>query len=661
MTKSKPTKQLRDMTPEEQLKASNPDLTPEAMAKIEGILKYFESHQFPVIDFARPNNSKQNAPPQKKSKDAYPNYDQYMHLPAQHDMKKWMETVQKLYQMERAGHSRVASIRQATSGWKITETYDFLNWLRFHESGSHMKYKMAQLWYENGAPGYFLQIKPDPVQEPAPQADGKDIDFAREEASMNAEKREKIEKQRNKIIGRLDSAEKLLRSPDGQMFAGHELDALMEAIYQLKRKIQMVNKLSTSTRLYEDMIVREANVLQRQGFVKAAELLYAAAQANNPPPPGTGTPGGINIALSPTPPDSPSAPMNPGAPGGLPSVGPGMPQQAPADGGAPNVGPNENSPTKLQGNPPANPPTASAGPDSPMPQGKPTEGIPGFLANLDDKAGADDDELEVRDADPLEVEDDDHLMVTEGQAMPGGVNEPLTTAPVPTRPMALPDLPEAPKAPKAPKAPPVKGLDDPATETPLEVTEDDVAQPPADERGESPAASDFDAKVDAVFSNVTIDDIVAKLEDIAKIFKTREVPRQLGVVDMMLDSLGLASYFPSLSEAINKSLESNNYISTRLDDILSRLRGSMSGKGVDLKGGGPERPEVAGIKKNLSDADEKEKRRKQQRKEMEAAELEGGGKEAPEVEIEEDLGPKPPAPPARQPAAAPLPAPRPLG
>lgn len=651
---TKPKIPISEMSPKKQLQVANPDITPEIQAKLDKLIEFFGRHG---IDYKKFEFEKRKA---------YPNYDQYMSIPSQHDMEKWLKAVQSIYQMENGGHSRVASIRQATSGWKVTETFDFLNWLRFYEGGAHLKYKMAQLWYENGAPGYFLHIKPDQAKEPEPTVN-KDIDFAREEATMNSEKREKIEKQRNKIIGRLDSAEKLLRSPDGQLFAGPELDALMEAIYQLKRKIQLVNKVSTSTRLYDDMIVREANVLQRGGFTKAAEWLFTNAQANNPPPAGTGTLGGINFIPPPAGVDSPSAPLNPGAPGGLPSVGPGMSQNAPAGTGVPEVGPNENSPTNLQGVAKGAPPTAGATPASVGPDVVAPEGIQGFLANMDtskmttqeDKATAEDDELEVRDAEPLEVVDEDHLMVTEAQAMPGGINEPITTAPPPTRPAALPEVPEgeaAPKASKAPKLP--KGLDDPATETPLEMTGDDVAQPPKDEMSPSPTASDFDAKVDAVFSNVTIDDIVAKLEDIAKIFKTREVPRQLGVVDMMLDSKGLASYFPSLSEAINKSLESNNYISTRLDDILSRLRGAMSGKGVDLKGTNEEVPEVAGIKKNLTDADEKEKRRKEQRKAQEVAELEGGGKEVPEVEIEEDLGaPKPPS----RPPVAPAPTARPLG
>src|SRR5581483_6338478 len=179
MTKPKEHKSIREMSPKKQLEVAGPDLTPDAMKKLESIIKYFQEHGFPTIDFPkyRPGD-----------KSAYPNYDQYMSILNQHDMNKWMETVQNIYRMEQAGHSRVACIRQATAGWKITETFDFLNWLRFYESGNHMKYKMAQLWYENGAPGYFLQIKPDPVKEPEPQPTGHDIDFAREEASMNSEK-----------------------------------------------------------------------------------------------------------------------------------------------------------------------------------------------------------------------------------------------------------------------------------------------------------------------------------------------------------------------------------------------------------------------------------------------------------------------------------------
>jgi hypothetical protein len=610
MTKHKGHKAIIDMPSKEQLEevALRPysdeelEMTPELEKKIEGLMSFFDRagisydkydpDSLPKLDFS--------------GKKAYPNNDQYMHIPGQHDVDKWIYAVRTIQYLEARGTGRVQAIRQSTSGWNPIETFDFLNWLKFHESGDHMKYKFAQLWfeespgkrvYQNGDPGYFLHIKPDP-QTPEPR---QDIDFAKSPSAYDVgadEKKSIIEKQRNKIIGRLDSAEKLMRSQEGQMFAGKEFETLLEAIYQLKKKIQLVNKVSASTRLYEDMIVREANILVRGGFTKAANVLFSVAQANNPPTADAGKKDG-GATPSPTPPAPPAEGQ--GNAGGLPSTGPGAPTTPPD-------APNENSPVQK------------------------------FLTNLEtgkvttkeDKQGVDDD-LEVSDTLDVELADDE-LLVTEAQVAPPG-----------------PPPPDAPAPPDAPVdvAPP--DVAPPVVEEPLEVTEDDIAAP-AEKTPQS--TSDFDSRVNQVFSNITVTDVVAKLEDLAKVFKTREIPRQLGIIDMMLDSLGLASYFPSLSEATNKALESNNYISTRVEDILSKLRGSMGTKEIDLKGGDtPDRPEVAGIKQKLQSDEEKEKNRKQMRKDQETAELTGKTKETPEVEIAEDLGAPPAAPPAPAPAA----------
>jgi hypothetical protein len=597
MTKHKSHKAIIDMPSKEQLGevALRPysdkelEMTPELESKIEKLMQFFDKagisydkfdpDSMPKLDFS--------------DKKAYPNNDQYMHIPGQHDVEKWVKALQTIRYLESKGTGRVPAIRRVVSGWHLLETFDFLNWVKFYESGDHMKYKFAQLWYENGDPGYFLHIKQDPQPEPARH---QDIDFAKTPAPSDTsadEKKSIIEKQRNKIIGRLDSAEKLMRSQEGHMFAGKEFESLLEAIYQLKKKIHMVNKVSESTRLYEDMIVREANILVRGGFVKAAEVLYSVAQANNPPPPGTGKKDDKK-ALTATPPAPPTEGQ--GSAGGLPSTGPGSPTTPPDS-------PNENSPV-----------------------GKFLDNLEtGKVTTKDDKQKLDDD-LEVNDS--FDVEDvEDELLVTEAQDV---------APPPPTPPVA--------------KAPPVEKAA-PATEEPLEVTEDDIAAPPNKDTI-APVAGDFDSKVNAVFSNISVADVVAKLEDLAKVFKTREIPRQLGIIDMMLDSLGLASYFPSLSEATNKALESNNYISTRVEDILSKLRGSMASKEIDLKGGDtPENPEVAGIKQKLKSDEDKEKARKQMRKDQESAELEGKNKETPEVEIAEDLGAPPAAPPAPAPAA----------
>jgi hypothetical protein len=592
--------------------------------KIQDLIRFLGEHGINYDKFATALDDKR----------AYPNYDQYMYVPGQHNLNKWLETVRKIFAAEKGGTTRVNAVRQATNGWNLMETFDFLNWLRFYQEGTHLKYKTAQLWYENGQPGYFLQIKPDAPKPTEPTVDHNAVDNVREDSERSDERKRIIEKQRQKIIGRLDSAEKLLRSPEGQLFAGPELENLMEAIYSLKKKVQLVNKLSTSTRLYEDMIVREGNVLRRNGFVKAAEVLYSIAQANNPPPLGTGVKGPINAIPAVVSPDDPSGAGHPGAPGGLPSVGPGMPQSP----GSPPTGASETQPVDPKS--PAKMPDGSIaqGPPSPMPEDAP-KGITEFLEGTEtagktvpeDQQGVE-DELNVEE-DSLEVQDE-QLLVTEAQMAPPVEDVPMTTHP--RKPKSL--------EPQAPK----------------DVTND---TPPANEAGVTDApsgAKDFDRIIDSALANVTVADTVAKLEDISKIFKTREIPRQLALVDMMLDSLGLASYFPTLSEAINKSLESNNYVATRIEDIISRLRGAISGRTVDLKGETtPDR--AGGVAQNLQNQNDKEQASKKMRKEQENAELQGGaGKESPQVEIGEDLGALPAAPrttPAQAPVNPPLPRP----
>lgn len=519
------------------------------------------------------------------SKKAYPNYDQYMYIPGQYDTQKWLQTARDLFYKEKNGLDRVNAVRQVTTGWNNMETFNFLNWLKYYEEGAHLKYKMANFWYENGSPGYFLHIKKDPEKDDV-SVDGKDIDSAKDSSVDNtsaSEKRSVIEKQRRKIVARLDSVEKLLRSEEGQVFGGTELEALLDAIYQLKKKVHMINKISTSTRLYDDIIVREANVLGKKGFIKAANLLYSVADNNTLPSSETPASADPLANAGQVSPDGPTKPS--GAPGGLPSTGPGAPQVPPA--------PDQNSPMSL--------------------------GISQFIENMNGDVDQNDDELEVMDS-------EDELTV-EAQATPLTPNL---------------DKVEKPKV---------------TIKDPLEVDENTTPT------SENVTLKDFDHMIDAAFSSLTITDVVSKLEDLAKIFKTREVPRQLAVVDMMLDSLGLASFFPSLSEATNKALESNNYISTRVEDILSKLRGAMKTKDIDLKGGeGATKtsPELEGVKSNLKNQSDKEQARKQMRKDMESKELEGGDKETPNVEIEEDLS-KPAQSPKVAPTKTPLPnAPRPL-
>src|SRR5574338_968274 len=192
MTSSKPkeTDLLKRPYTDEELDTSSDDVK----AKLEKLMKFFDEsgidydkfdpESIPKLDFGK--------------RRAYHNNEAYMYIPGQHDTNKWLQAISDIYRQEKAGQNRITAIRRVTSGWNIMETYDFLNWMKFYEDGDHMKYKFAQLWYENpDLPGYAFTYKKDPepakVQEVQPA-----IDFAKNRAQEDSERRSLIEKQRNK-------------------------------------------------------------------------------------------------------------------------------------------------------------------------------------------------------------------------------------------------------------------------------------------------------------------------------------------------------------------------------------------------------------------------------------------------------------------------------
>jgi hypothetical protein len=558
------------------------------------------------------------------NKTAYPNNeDQYMHIPGQRNTDKWINAVKEILFKENNGLDNKTAISQVTSGWGEVEVYDFINWFKYYKEGAHLKYKYAQsqFYYGDLNNGYMIPVKKEQNQESPPA----DVDFSKDMTS-DSEKKHLIEKQRNKIIGRLDSVEKLLRTDHGHMFSGKEFESLLEAIYDLKKRIQMINKKTTSSKSYDDLIVRQANILNKNGFVKAASYLSSIAEEKEAPlssAPETATPG-VNLNKKTDKSPVPASPAPPAQGSGSAS---GDPTSVPGAANSAENTPN-NSPNPAKTN---TPPVAVTAPAIPK---EPLTGIPGFMEKLRTGPGSN----QADDCnDVLEVQDDEQILTVEAQALP---DAPLPPA-APEPPLTTVDAPPAPMPAKLPKPP----------ENKLEVSEDDIKKDNTDG-----VKSEFDSKIDIAFANLKVDDVVAKLEDLAKVFKTREIPRQLAIVDMMLDQLGFASFFPSLSEATNKSLESNNYISTRVEDIISKLRGAMVTHDIDLNGNEVEQnPEVSAIKNKLQSDTEKEKARKEMRKEQENQDLEAKTKPTPDIEVEEELAPSAPPPAAPKAPASPAP------
>lgn len=484
------------------------------------------------------------------------------------DTVKWVQAARDLYYQVHKGTRWQSALQKLTENWDTMEKLDFENWLKFYEEGVQHKYKQAQMsyWGDQNNLGYYLPVPQSTKPEMLPPK----LDMNTMKVPTNhpdilqEEKRKTIETQRQKILSRLDSAEKLWRAEEGHMLGGAEYESVMDALYQLKKKIQVVNKISTSVKLYQDMMIREANVLSGRGYKQASEFITKIAQAV----PSVAEP--LNPAL-----------VGDGQAGTLPGQAPGqVPQE--------NNNPSDISvdPTQ-QAASPETPPTNLPSTSEPL-----SAGMQEFLAGLDHAA------TPISVDDNLEVNEADTEFVTEAQAAPVTIpNEPI----------------------------------------------EEVSSPSATE------GDNFDKKLDATFTHLTIGDVVNKLEDLAKVFKTREIPRQIAMVDMMLDRLGWASFFPSLAEANNKALEANNYMLTRIDDILSKLRGAMETKDLDLKNDTAAPPNE--MANRLQDMDTKEKAKKQMRKEIEEQNLVSKKPEAT-VEMKEDL-----AAPAKMQTPAPIPTP----
>lgn len=120
------------------------------------------------------------------------------------------------------------------------------------------------------------------------------------------------------------------------------------------------------------------------------------------------------------------------------------------------------------------------------------------------------------------------------------------------------------------------------------------APPPPEPGEEKKGKKGKKGKGENPFSDSSVADVIDILEPLARKLKEREQVRELSRADMMMEGLGIVSYFPELGEAMAKLIESDNYVSSRLEKIIGKLRGGEGGKGKGeeeppaIEMGGPE-------------------------------------------------------------------------
>jgi len=529
------------------------------------------------------------------TKISYPNISFYSTTKEQ-DIEKWKMAAKNFRYLQKLGNNHDNSLQQATAGWTNMERQNFLNWLKFYEEGNDKKYARAQYL----APGYYLPKNKnvDIDENPIIDIEEEDIKKQKELEAEEAKRQEEYEQQqreeekqqiiktvKQKIISRLQSLQKLVSSDDAfHVFEEQEEQRkLLEIIHELMRKFMLINKKSSSVKTYEDLIMCQAKSLNKNGFVKSANILYNFAQyqllrqyEENP----------NNSIIPQTSHDV----QNVDAP-------PPPAQQPPA------------SPAPL--------PEPIALPEAPQNQSS------GVFEELNKKI----QQHNYNDVDTKKIHKDinsteDDLIISEAdieshlmsfaQEAPKPIveNKPVTPSPVPT----------------APK----QEVDDN-----IEIDEGTKSNSSDTEH------KNFDAIIDSAMNNLKVEDVIHKLEDLVKIFKTREVGRQFALIDLMLDRLGLIPYFPALAEATRSTLESNQYCLTRLEEILSKLQGTIETNDIDLTHQNEviTDPKLIAIKDQLQEEQDKEKERKNIRKQVENKKLDNQNKEKPEVEdIESELG-----------------------
>ena len=84
-------------------------------------------------------------------------------------------------------------------------------------------------------------------------------------------------------------------------------------------------------------------------------------------------------------------------------------------------------------------------------------------------------------------------------------------------------------------------------------------------------------------SLIDVKTIIMRLEGISKKLKSRDTIRELASIDILLNELGMASFFPELTDAQSKLIESYGYSSNKIESIVAKLRGTGTSKPAPAK------------------------------------------------------------------------------
>jgi len=472
-------------------------------------------------------------------KQSYPNRDDGQLTQSPHNLDKWMSSMKDMYYTIHEGLSFKQAFDSVTNDWEKMEKNDFENWLSFYQQGTQNKYKTAQ---KANIPHNNLvaRLPGMPSIDRYESKKKMDDDLSKlKDLKKNEESTARKEDLRSKIISRLNAAEKLVSNPSIQKDLNSAIDMdlskWLETLHYLKRIIQISNVKSASSPILLDLVVKQGNQLNAEGYPKAGFFLKKLAQEIKQKP----------AAVPQAPPLSPS------------------------------------KESKLDEAPPA-----------------PTEVPEAVLAPIEDEGAAMEDFVKKMNneftEDEADIDDiDDEVITVTAQALP---EFPLEEEPI------------------------------------IEVGED---PPPPPQPLPEPETNPSD--ISEVLKNVTLPKVIDRLEVVADILRKRDIPRELSVVDLMLNELNMSGFFPALAESQKSALDSNQYMTSRVDEVLSKLRSSIQVVSpIDLETEHKkDNPILEQVRDNLEKSEEIERAKQDKRKaDRQAKEME----ELEQEQAVQDLG-----------------------
>jgi hypothetical protein len=463
------------------------------------------------------------------TKKAYPVEIDHNYIQSPHNITKWVDAMRQIYAYNQRGCELGKAFEIVTNKWEKMEKNDFNHWLSFYQSGGHISYKTAQQKYymsgeDSGQIPFAALQNIDALRAGLRnQQDSQNAEDAklRMHEEKKSQEKEEISEKMTKLVGRLNSAEKIFTSADFKKVLGDDYNEWLECLHKLKRIIY--SKQPKSASIIYDIMVRHSNELKNSGFKKAARFMniLAAYQINivNQFDDVVGLPIS-KYAQTPPPPL------------GGDIADPTMSESTDLLGGSGDV-------------------TSEDGRDLSDPEGAMKE----FIENL----GGEESENDKRKDASFEEDGAIITIAEDGFYKLAQISPP---APVST-PAPAPAPAPAPTSKPVPKP-----LTEPKMET--EKVEEVV------EEVEGGDADIGDNAIDAALKNIRLPDVIAKLEELVQFYRNRQISRELLIVDLMLEALNISAFFPSMAEASKSSLDSNQYVLTRLEEILAKLRGAAA-------------------------------------------------------------------------------------